>query len=557
MRGYYPGSGGSNIGSVPWKWGCQVGSFPFIHYNWDSHVHPADDYNPDNGDPSAYDNPPPLGSVTAGNSDGYNQIIEAFNYANCMDSYSYYGFFGDVGHAVIETPQYGINNGFSITDPSKDDLFCLNGIAGNTLTGFSQTVDSRSYLLGGPVNVLSDMNILQSATLTMGVDNSIIDIKPNSQFSVQPNVTFIGTGQYSNTGLFIENTSNLLDLEHATFNSAFLQNYGQPLTIGNNSSFNDYSIVNSNRGNVTIKNSTFTNSLLYLEDQDQLSTNTAQITGCQFTFTDPTYTLNAAIIEDYQNFSITNNIIIGNVSQGNSVAYNGISLCYSGWGPLNHILQGNTISNCIVSGISIYGSQASLGNNNISNNQFGVEMLDNNSQTSLSGVPYRVSQEIYNCTENEIYATNNCFPNYMRCNEIYNENNTTNPFVYYDNKCHNYTPALDVMYNCWGDNIQDPSTVLYANCGNYLYNPTMCPQKNGGGSMSYSPDENMYNTAMSDDSIGDYSNAKSVFQLLIETYPESNFSRAAMKQQLPKQPKAGKKKSGKNTNFCNRTLCRK
>ena len=91
LRGYYPGS-------VPWKWGCKIGEFPFTtwHQNsdWNGHNHPAD-YNPDNGNPSAYNNPPPWGNVQAGNNDVNTQFYEAFNYANCMDSYSQQGYFNN------------------------------------------------------------------------------------------------------------------------------------------------------------------------------------------------------------------------------------------------------------------------------------------------------------------------------------------------------------------------------------------------------------------------------------------------------------------------------
>jgi hypothetical protein len=52
-------------------------------------------------------------------------------------------------------------------------------------------------------------------------------------------------------------------------------------------------------------------------------------------------------------------------------------------------------------------------------------------------------------------------------------------------------------------------------------------------------DEEMFKTGMNDDSIGDFTNAKSVFQLLIETYPKSKYSPAAMKELYEIEPYGG------------------
>lgn len=524
IRGYYPGSGGSIVGSVPWKWGCPVGSFPFNQFNFENTVHQAD-YNPENGDPSAYDNPPPWGPVTEGNSDGYTQFIEAFNYANCMDSYSYYGYYDNSGISNNESPLYGINNGFS-----NDDLFCLNGIAGNTSTGLSspQTVAGRSYLLGGNLNIFSDMTIYQNAEFTMGVDNAIIDAKPNVNFQIGPQVTFTGMTT-SNIELLIENTNNLLDLENATFKKMSLQTFGSILTI-NNSAFTSCPFINSNSygGQVSIgSKSIFNNSPISLYNQDLSSSNVVSIENSTFNATTP---IDQILIEDYNNYTVTGNSIIG--------GHSGLNLYYCGNGTVSNMIQNNNIYSCTKTGINVFDSRAIVSNNQIYNNYFGIELLNNTSNTSLLGDPSVPAQAIYNCTGNELYATTSCFPIYMTYNNIYNTDpNTT--YVYYDNKCSGAPPTLNVKYNCWGDNVPDPSTVLYATCGSYQWSPTVCPQKNGGGSMSYSPDEVMYNTAMSDDSIGDYSDAKSVFQLLVETYPKSTFALAAMKQLFEIEPYAG------------------
>jgi hypothetical protein len=185
-RGYYPGD-------VPWKWGCKVGTFPFDSIKtWGSKGHPAD-YNPDNGNPSAYDvGRPPQDYVLAGNSDNFTQLIEAFNYANCMNSWSEDGYYNPSttpsgGNSGENNPQFGIKTGFDV-----DDLYCLNGIAGNTSINAPQTLDGRGYLLGGNLNIRSNMTINQNAELTMGVDNTLIDANQNSTVSISSGVIFNG-----------------------------------------------------------------------------------------------------------------------------------------------------------------------------------------------------------------------------------------------------------------------------------------------------------------------------------------------------------------------------
>ena len=62
------------------------------------------------------------------------------------------------------------------------------------------------------------MNINSNAQLTMGVDNAIIDAKPNVNFKIPGTlVTFKGMTT-SNIELLIENTNNNLTLDNVIFN---------------------------------------------------------------------------------------------------------------------------------------------------------------------------------------------------------------------------------------------------------------------------------------------------------------------------------------------------
>ena len=224
LRGYYPGY-------YPWMWGCKVGTFPFDEYTWSNQwnpyqSHPAD-YNPDNGDPSAYDSQG--NTVSPGNSDGYTQFIEAFNYSNCMNTWSKDGYY-DPGALLLNgthpqnNPQFAIRNGFGV-----DTLYCLNGIAGSTpissqsqeVLGYVSPTYSYSYLLGGRLSVRTPMTIDQSAQLTLGATSSIL-VAPNLQFTVNSNVKFFGDDGEEVNGLAVEDNSYQLNLENATFNNCYL-----------------------------------------------------------------------------------------------------------------------------------------------------------------------------------------------------------------------------------------------------------------------------------------------------------------------------------------------
>ncbi len=154
---------------------------------------------------------------------------------------------------------------------------------------------------------------------------------------------------------------------------------------------------------------------------------------------------------------------------------------------------------------------------------------------------YSRTQEISNCTDYDLYATNNCLPFYMKYNAIVSE---SDPLLFYDNLRTGPLPKYDVTYNCWGNNFV-PSTDLKLNYGVFLPYPTWCPLE--GGNVQINPDEQMFNTGMSYDSIGYYTDAINVFQLLVETYPKSTYALAAMKELFSTEPYAGNDFSGLKT----------
>lgn len=456
LRGHYEGR-------WPWEWSYPVGEMPFndprfgIPWNADGcsiATHPSD-YKPDSGTP-----PPTINNtIPQGNNDGYTQFIEAFNYTKYMDTWCQDGYLDQRKTMVvenpnpphnwitfntnvscisdIETPQMKATLGFDLSN-----LMCLNGIAGNSVTSTGtievlggNTVDYQGLLLGGNLNVHTNMQIQNYASITIGVDNANIDVDQNSLFQV--GTGFKLNGQSSNTNwLNILNLSNPLNLQHSLFSSINLMNYGS-LTIGStannppNPTFNNCYSLASN-GDVTIEYSYFNNSSVYLGD-DPSSNHTATVDNCTFT-TDINHPIDNLALTHLKNYNITSNIFSGGLY--------GIGLYDDGSISCINLVQGNHISNCTSGGIFIYQSKCILDVNHIHDiyNTWaegnGVSIMDNNSNVSMTGKQsaqdQTFTQEIVDCDGLDIYATTYCFPYLMRFNVINNDgipNNSVHMYI--------------------------------------------------------------------------------------------------------------------------------
>ncbi|MCX6252670.1 MAG: T9SS type A sorting domain-containing protein [Bacteroidetes bacterium] len=522
LRGYYQAR-------WPWEWSYAVGTFPFddpfFHWNTQGchphypYPHPSD-YNPD----------------YLGNNDGYTQLIEAFNYAKYMDTWCQEGYYNqrytipllpplnvDCDHDY-ETPMMGVSAGFSLAN-----LCCLNGIAGTIYpnSGLQTITGARSYLLGGNVNVQSDMQIDANTEITIGVDNAIIDIDPNSTLNVYAGLKLNGasfTSSSSTNGLRILNYNNTLDLLDVKFNSVNLLNYGSILTIRATdplfpSKFTNCPSINSERGIVSITDCQFNNSWLKLNNWDQDS-DSAHIDHCIFQNEISPQVLYDLELNQYKQYRITNNDINGGVF--------GLGVFWSGsTSPIKKI-EYNKIYNCSQGGLRIYNSEAYIHDNKIHDNQYGMLIFDDQSNVSIAGDPSANDelhkQNIKDCSGYEIYTTNNTFPYYMKYNSIIDDDRQTgDPLLFYDNK---RAGVFDVANNCWSNYAFDPHRDLKLNYGIFIPYPTWCtpdiPDPDGG-------DEAMYNTAVNNVDSGYYVEAMNLFQLLVETYPKSEYAKASMK----------------------------
>jgi len=95
---------------------------------------------------------------------------------------------------------------------------------------------------------------------------------------------------------------------------------------------------------------------------------------------------------------------------------------------------------------------------------------------------------------------------------------------------------FDVEYNCWGQNF-NPSNDLKLNSGVFKPYPTWCPPNNG--TLPVDQDEAMYNMAVNDVDSSNYTEAMNLFQLLVETYPKSDYAKASMKAMFETESYAG------------------
>nr|NQU93758.1 T9SS type A sorting domain-containing protein [Bacteroidota bacterium] len=364
-----------------------------------------------------------------------------------------------------------------------------------------------------------ELIIDESATLIIS-DNANLEALNSNELVVEGNITIGNNVTFTSSGplwnVYLNNTSLQTVFNNTTFEKCSLHNYGQNLTI-TNSIFNDCNMLVSHRGNVTITGSTdFYRTWLYLENTED-NNNKATITNCSFSSTNVYVAID---LWNYNEYDISNNTIDG--------YYNGIQLMQSGYGQTrNQTIQDNNIANCTQKGILAYGTLGDVYRNHITNNRYGVWFADR-SNIRLYGYfnagGFVQTQEIRDNESYEVYASYNSFPIYFRYNVIIDEDNLgsqEDPLIYYS--VSGEEPVLDVRYNCWGENF-DPATDLYPDC--YVWEPTWCPGEEDNGTPD--PDEDMYRVANNLFDAQDYTGAKSLYEMLIEQYPQSKFTKAAM-----------------------------
>jgi len=351
-------------------------------------------------------------------------------------------------------------------------------------------------------------------------DNEIII---DGDIQVGSNVTFIAEPG-ATLKLITNSTCPDLTLNNAFFEQAYLINNAANLNI-TNTTFNGTNDQQSYRGNVTITGCTFRDNGFFIQtpENDPSGIKTAIVTDCGFISSFTPFGRPAILISNYGNFFIENNII--------SAYSTGLWLSFAGVGQANHqLVNNNQISDC-TTGIYIYYSTAILNLNQISDNGTGIGFYDR-SNAQLVGNQYAYysseTQVIRDNVSYEIYASNESFPNPCNWNVIKDEDNLGNPIdplVYADYP--QGSPNISADHNCWGNNF-NPVDDLYPS-SLFIYTPTWCPP-GGKSQLSYEEEEALFNSAMDKFESGNYSDAKLLFESVVQQYPKSVFAQKSMKE---------------------------
>lgn len=374
--------------------------------------------------------------------------------------------------------------------------------------------------------------------------NSEIMIRSGSTVILEDNVTFLAKSGHckiiiygdinigSNLNLKAEgdavleliliNPNIVANLNNSSFEKSGLVSYAGVLDISN-SSFNQCPYIYSHQGNVTVNNSAFYESGLFLENQSKNSDFTARVSGSTFSNTDYSFAID---VLNYGKYFIENNNI-------ESKDY-GIRIINSGNGNSgNQSIFGNNIHGCGQNGILAYNVTGSFANNYIHNNLAGLRLMNNCNVALLGNASAQTpsqTQRIKDNTSFEVYCSQFSFPWYFRYNVIIDEDNlgnTIGPLLYWAYPAGSRINQKDIRYNCWGNNfsaIEDLYPSAYFN-----YNPTWCPN---GILPPLDPIVDLFTSAVEQFENGNYSNAKNLFQLLIQQYPKSDYAQAAMKELL-------------------------
>jgi len=244
---------------------------------------------------------------------------------------------------------------------------------------------------------------------------------------------------------------------------------------------------------------------------------------CQFNGKNITNT--AIQLNGSERFHIYKNVVSG-YNSGISLTGSGITLAHTNGFSPSGLIRENKISNCDM-GIELYNSASAIVVNNIYNNVFGVKLY-NNSYTSFESYPI-APQIIRDCSSIELYATPCSCPGNLRYNKIIDEDNLGNSYmdplfcVDIDFCC---VRIRDISLNYWGENFNHSEDIYPP--GAFYTTPVWEPGKSGAP--PHGDDEDLYLAGLDYFANADYPNAESTFKELIQTYPDSHFAIAALRE---------------------------
>lgn len=427
-----------------------------------------------------------------------------------------------INYHLLPHHEEHITNEYRVTD-DRVSRFTTEVEAGGTLKFMegSQYDDLNVDMYNSIIHIKEGGSLVFGNYNTITAKRGICRIIIDGSIDVPDGVVF-KADEGASLEVILNNNNSSYTLNSIGLYNASIKSYAQNLSItGINAT--DNSAIYSYRGNVTIQNGSFLESKIRLEN---FSAGDFKATIKSLTFDgNSSSSIRGVFLYNYGKYEIVNNTI-ANCNLG-------IQLMRCGSGAAgNQLVKDNYIYNNTLAGILAYNTTGKYtGTNYIYNNGYGVQFY-NTCNVTLNGNPCasvtNLTQNIVDNQSYEIFATQYGFPPYCKYNLIRDDDNGGNPsdpIVYYDNN-YQIPQIVNVSRNCWGSGFNAQQD-LKINNGTINYTPTSCPPYNCDP--IWNTAEQLYLEAESLAENGECVAAVSLFQDIIDNYPNSGYTMASMK----------------------------
>ncbi len=458
---------------------------------------------------------------------------EAFNYASMLNTWTDDDCFIPYTSGILP-----INPIKTDLIPFEEDLLTLNGCVG--YAEIPVVLTGRFVIAGelffGPVGFGEKFEFYEKSEIYLVAPEAKLTILEESQVDLAKYMTIAGSsfanyitiiGELSTSGVGIEfkgidggqwkglvyddvSQSHYNAIDDASFTDCLITGNTMWLSLSDNSFINSAIILSAS--NISIILCTFTNSYTNF---------TYNFSGFDYITIYHTNfygqgSINTAVsINGFPNF----NIHASNIYNHNA----GIKIYNSGNGASNSQFIYNQIYYCTGPGISIYNSKADIDMNHCSYNNYGIKLYDRSNISIIGNEKAEYIGETQTITDNssyELYASHASFPHTIRWNAIRDEDNSE-PMVYNSGE----EGPFDVRNNYWGVNF-NPEEDFYPWLA-YIYDPVWeIPMSNNDEDEI----EVLFTSGLEQKADSNYAQAKTVFEELISTYPESKYAQASLKE---------------------------
>ena len=605
VRGFHPGSL-----TEPWNQGDTIGTHPDLSLIY-SHWHMPDTL-------------PDLVSFQ-GNGDGFIQFGEVFNYVKYLDSeadslgieYQNDGFRGDL--LTLNGIEGRVDTSHSITG----DFLIGRKL---TLAPGVVLADSTTFLkpLNLFLNDSTEILVQDSATLDInGNFTRIAGCVGQSFVNIQGDISDDDMNFEANAGTTINVNFNnesrsyalesfdfinanvnaacdSLSFEKSKFDNSPLEFSGNYLLINNTNDFDSSELV-LNQGCVTISQVNnfdysdieFSGSALNITGSNHINNSYLDLSNSDITIDDGNEFNNSSIYishpvsqavmaEILDNTFENDTSAVGNavisleefpnfIIEGNDISYqrnHGIELYYAGDSLGEHLISENFISfdgnlgSGSELGIHSYLSFATIENNYISNNDYGIAGFHSSKLEILgdsTAEEYNSTQQIYDNYYSQCIFSLSSFPDEFRWNAIGDSTDSMDkPYiktVKYEEIIYDTTgidwsgdPEYDVSANCWSQGLDDDPEESLLPVGAYYWDSIWCPNS------SYSHELNAagiaYYDAVSEVENENYADAEEGFKGVIINFPGSKYSKASLKSLFALNPLVYSSSYSSFKNYC-------